>query len=278
MAHATDVPSSDVLRQSGQREAAALVALLEPAEAGQSVHGARRRIKQLRSLLRLLRQPMGEAGYGEAGIALRQAAQALAGQRRAEALVGAAERLEQSRGSETGFWVGLAQAHRAAHAAEADPARALGTAREAVGQASHLLSQPLASGGSEDAVWSAFLAAYRKARKLLGAGLKDGEPETLHEARKFVIHHLHHLRLLSLQDHRQRELEGLRETLGDLNDLDELQQLADGVAVPSAEARRIRKARERLLRQARKAAGKLFRHRPAALAKRLGHAADARSP
>lgn len=278
MAQATDVPSSDVLRQSGHREAAALVALLEPAEAGKSVHGARRRIKQLRSLLRLLRQPMGETGYGEASIALRQAAQALAGQRRAEALVGAAERLQQPQAPETGFWVGLAQANRAAHAAEADPTRALRTALEAVGRAYHLLSLPLANEGSDDAVWSAFLAAYRKARKLLRTGLKDGEPETLHDARKFVIHHLHHLRLVSPDDHRQRQLEELRETLGDLNDLDELQQLAAGVAVPDAEARRIRKARKRLLRQARKSAGKLFRHRPAALAKRLGHAADARSP
>lgn len=278
MAHATDLPSSDVLRQSGHREAEALVALLEPAEAGQSVHGARRRIKQLRSLLRLLRQAMGETGYGVAGVALRQAAQALAGHRRAEALVGAAERMHQAEGPETGFWIGLAQAHRATHAAEANPARALRTAREAVGRASHQLSLPLADDGSEDAVWSAFLAAYRKARKLLGTGLEHGEPETLHEARKYVIHHLHHLRLLSPDDHRQRQLEELRETLGDLNDLDELQQLAAGIAVPEVEARRMRKARTRLLRQARKTAGKLFRHKPAALAKRLGHAASARSP
>ena len=278
MAEAMDLPSPAVLRESGQREVAALGALLEAAEAGQSVHGARRRIKQLRSLLRLLRQPMGEPGYGEAGMALRAAAQALAGQRRAEALVGAAEKLEPPCGPKAGFWVGLAEAHRASHAAETDPTGALLAAREAIARASEGLSRPLANEENDDAVRSAFLAAYRKARRLLRAGLESGAPETLHEARKFVIHHLHHLRLLSPDDHRQRQLEELRETLGDLNDLDELQQLAFGVVVPGTEARRMRKARERLLRQARKSAGKLFRQKPAALAKRLGHAASARSP
>lgn len=278
MAGAMDVPTAEVLRQSGHREALALVALLDTAEAGQSVHGARRRIKQLRSLIRLLRHSMGETAYGAASTALRDAAQALAGHRRAEALVGAAEKLEQANGSETGFWLGVAQANRAAHAAMGDPAQALITAREAIAHASGVLSQPLPGARTGDAINSAFLAAYRKARKLLTRGVESGDPATLHEARKFVIHHLHHLRLLSPDDRRQAKLEQLRETLGDLNDLDELQQLAAGAAIAEPEARRIRKARKQLLHRAKRSAKRLFRHRPAAFGKRRGHAAEARFP
>lgn len=279
MAGTIDVPSPVVLQEAGQREVAALAALLSATEPGQSVHGARRRIKQLRSLLRLLRAALGEETYGRANAALRAAADALAGHRRAEALVTAAAKLGEGPEHGNGFWHGLAEAHRAAHAADGNPGEALDTARRAIADADRELSVALREDPGADAVVAAFLESYRKARKLLRRGLESGDPATLHEARKFVIHHLHQLKLVQpWRERRLAALEALREVLGDLNDLDEMEALAQGVAVPAREARRMRKARTRLHERAGRAAERLFRHKPAAFRKRMGHAAAPRSP
>lgn len=125
---------------------------------------------------------------------------------------------------------------------------------------------------------AAFLAAYGKAWKRLRKALAGGDAVQLHEARKFVIHHLHHLALLHPgRDGRLRRLEALREMLGDLNDLDELEQLAAGAPRSARDVRRMRKARNRLLGKAEEAARKLFRHKPGAFGKRLGHARGPRS-
>lgn len=71
--------SPAALQAAGCEEVAALAALLAAAEPGASVHGARRRIKRLRSLSRLLRDDLGEAAYRRLNDALRQAADVLAG-------------------------------------------------------------------------------------------------------------------------------------------------------------------------------------------------------
>jgi hypothetical protein len=278
MAGTLNVPSPAVLRKAGQCEAAALVALLAATAPGQSVHGARRRIKQLRSLLRLLRPNLDAAAYGAVNDALREAAAALAGHRRAEALVVAAGKLESLSGRGS-FWRDQAEAYRAAHAAEGDPAMALEAARAAITRAAGILTSAASRPQGEDGVGAAFLTAYGRARKLLRRSLKSGAPQALHDARKFVIHHLHQSRLLQLgSERRLAELEKLRETLGDLNDLEELLQLTDRSDVAAADSRRMRKARSRLLEKAAKAAERLFRHAPGRYAKRLGHAAEPRSP
>lgn len=279
MAANLDLAAVGDLTRSTQAEAASLSDLLAATEPGQSVHGLRRRIKQLRSLLRLLRASLGEASYRETNAALRMAADALAGHRRAEALVATAAKHLGGAGHGAGFWCGVAEAYRAAHAEAGDPVQALATARSAAARAAALLGSAALAEPPGDAVAEAFLAGYGKARKLLRKGLDSGAPETLHEARKFVIHHLHHMKLL--QPARQRrlaELEALRESLGDLNDLDELQQLAAGLPITEADARRMRRARKGLLRRAAGPAQKLFRASPAALGKRMRHAAEPRSP
>lgn len=277
MARTFDLPSPKLLQQSAQSEAASLADLLATIEPGQSVHGARRRIKQLRSLLRLLRSAFGEAAYKQVNSELRTAADALAGHRRAEALVATAAKHVPADGHGARFWCGLAEAHRNAHLHEEDPVKALVTARDAAARAADVMAKaPLTPTG---AVGEAFLGGYGKARKLLRRGLESGDAETLHEARKYVIHHLHHLKLLQPEPGRRlAQLEVLREILGDLNDLDELEQLAEGSAVTEDEGRAMRKSRKRLLRRASKTTDALFRHNAAALGKRMRHAAGPRSP
>lgn len=272
------VPSKATLMVAGQSEMAALAELLAAAKPGESVHGARRRIKQLRSLLRLLRPGLDPAAYETTTHALREAASALAGHRRAEALVAAAGKLE-GKGANSAFWRGFAEANRAAHAVDGDPASALAVARQAISRAAAALAATATLPATDETITEAFLASYGKARKLLRKGLKSEEPPVLHDARKFVIHHLHHLRLLQPgNEQRLAELEQLRETLGDLNDLDELEQLTAGADVSSKDARRMNKARERLLGRVKREASRLFRLKSKPYGKRLGHAAEPHSP
>jgi hypothetical protein len=272
------IASAAALAATGRHEIASLGEVLGAARPGDSVHGARRRIKQLRSLLRLLKPHLDEAAFFDADGALRAAADALAGHRRAEALVGAAEKLEGTR-HEAGFWRGVAEAHRAAHAAEGDPAHSLAEARAAIARAARQLGSASLERGSNAEIVAAFLGAYAKARKRLRSALESGDAASLHEARKGVIHHLHQLSLLHpLRARRLAALERLREILGDLNDLDELEQLAPPAAVAAKHRRRMRKARERLLGRAEKAAGRLFSRKPKRFARRLGHAPEPRSP
>lgn len=277
MARELSVPSPALLHECARREAAALQAHLAAAEEGQSVHGARRRIKQLRSLLRLLHAELGEQTYGLANAALRKAADALAGHRRAEALVAAAARLEGGAAG-AGLWCGLAQAHRAAHAAQDDRV-ALDISRQAITDVLAVLASTSPGSAQAEGPALVFLADYRKARRLLRKGFVTGDTETRHAARKFVIHHLHHLKIMQPQaKQRLAELEALREVLGDLNDLDELKQLASDGIIHGDDARRMRKARRHLLRKAEDAAGKLFRWGSAKWRKRMSHAAAAHSP
>ena len=277
MARTLHVPSPAVLRKAAQGEAAALAALLADTAPGQSVHGARRRIKQLRSLLRLLRPSLDVFAYNAVNDALRDAARALAGHRRAEALVTAAGKIE-ARDGQGAVWRSFAEANRAAHAADGDPATALAVAREAISKVAARLEAAGLLPATDETITEAFLAIYGKARKLLRKGLKSEEPQALHEARKFVIHHLHQLRLLRpANERRLAALDQLREALGDLNDLDELEQLAAGTDVSSKDARRMRKARERLLSRVERENSRLFRLKSKSFEKRLCHAAEPHS-
>lgn len=270
------IAGAAALAEAGGRELDALGGLLASAAPGDSVHGARRRIKQLRSLLRLLRLCLDGQAFALIDGALRQAADALAGHRRAEALVAAAGKLEAGR-AQAGVWLGVAEAHRAAHAAEGDAAAALEDARAMIAAAGRQLSAVRLQPDCDSRIAAAFRATYAKARRRLQSAFESGDATALHEARKVVIHHLHQLKLLHPRcEGRLAWLEQLREILGDLNDLDELEQLA-GDAVAAKDRRLMHKARRRLLGRAEKAADRLFHRKPKRFARRLGHAPQPRS-
>lgn len=259
-------PSPSALKAAGRADFRTLAEVLRKARAGESVHGARRRIKRLRSLARLLRNAMGEEAYQAMNGGLKRAADSLAGQRRAEALSAAAERLGR-RAAGADHWRHLARIHHAGVSGSAadEPHDALSAAREAVAEARRVFMSyrprpPHAAGIAE-----AFAKNYARARKRLKHGFGSGDAESLHTARKFVIHHIHHIELLSGalpgQNKRLAALDRLREALGDLNDLDELEALARGLAAPPGPeaAQVMTKARGRLAARARKSAGPLFR-------------------
>lgn len=266
----TLAPSPSALKALARAELRSLAVLLRKANGGGSVHGARRQIKRVRSLLRLLREAMGEEAFDSANASLRLAADALAGQRRAEALVVAAGRFGGSAGAR--HWQQLAEAHRAASVSEGGIPAAqafLAAAVKTVG-AARLKPQSLPM------IEEAFLRSYRKARRELANGFASEKADELHTARKHVIHHLHNIDLLRghlrQAGKRVAGLEVLREALGDLNDLDELNQLApaDKTRELDGAARLMAKRRAQLLKGARKAASRLFRHKPKGFQKRIG--------
>jgi CHAD domain-containing protein len=261
------------LKAAARADLRSLAAALRKTKSGESVHGARRQIKRLRSLMRLLRTPIGEEAFQSVNDALRHAADALAGRRRAEALVAAADRLG---GRAHVPWRQIAEAHRDAH--EAGPAAESGpeAAGEAIKAAAAIMGGLRIKPGAAPDIGEAFLATYRRARKWLDHGFSSGSAEDLHTARKHVIHHIHHLDLLRAHlvhpARRIAALEKLREALGDLNDLDELCQLAAGgkASLPETATRAMTKRRAMLIKRAEKAAGRLFRHKPKAFQKRIG--------
>jgi CHAD domain-containing protein len=271
MQRTPQAPSPASLSAAGRAELRGLAAALKAAKPGESVHGARRRIKRVRSLLRLLRETLGEERFAAANTSLRTAADALAGQRRAEALVAAAGRLGGGHKGRAA-WQSLAEAH----AAESEAGGGLAPARASIAEALRVLAAPRLPRRPSPAVAAAFLMTYRKARKRLRQGFETGDAEALHTARKHVIHHLHHIDLL--RDHLRRTdgrlaaLERLRGALGDLNDLDELSQLAaaTGGPLPEPAARSMAKHRAQLLARAEASAERLFRLKPEAFRKRIG--------
>jgi len=277
MAHKKpEPPRVATLKIMAQTELAKLGEALESARPGESVHGARRKIKSLRSLLRLMKPALGESAFRAVNDALRDAADALAGQRRAEALVAATEKFLVSKEEANGYWRHLAEAHREAGLAGVSSDTGLEAARASLARAATAMASSELVDESGDMLGIGLTRHYAKARRLLRRGFASGNAEDLHDARKFVIHHLHHLGLLAphLAPVRKRmgALERLRGFLGDLNDLDELEQLArvhDRTASPEA-ARRMSKARARLVVKAEAAANRLFHQKPQAIAEVLG--------
>ena len=271
----TEPPRVAALKIVAEAELAGLSEALENARSGESVHGARRRIKLLRSLLRLLKPALGEAAFRAVNDGLRDAADALAGQRRAEALVAATEKFLVSKDEANVYWRDLAEAHRKAGLAGVSADAGLHAARAALARAATAMAGAQIRDDGADRLGMSLTRHYAKARRLLREGFASGNAEDLHEARKFVIHHLHHLSLLAphLGPVRKRmaALERLRGFLGDLNDLDELEHLArvHGKTASPEAMRRMDKARARMLVKAKAAATRLFHHKPHAIAASL---------
>jgi CHAD domain-containing protein len=278
-----DKPPGDALKTLARRMVGACVKDMSAIRDGGKVHEPRRRLKFLRSLLRLLRRGLGETRYRRANGRLRNAALFLADARRAEAHGEATSKL-MTRGAGSAITELSAIAARA-HAHVAAPA-ALAKATAAARSEIEALRSDIRGWALPKRDVTLFLAglraAYARARRKLLEGLAANDIATLHEARKSVIHHLHHLEILEplwpdLIGVWTGELTRLRTALGDLNDLEELQELIDDETTEfsSPERRReaaeaIRLRRKELLRRVRKLVRHLFAEKPSALTERIG--------
>ena len=260
---------------------------LESARGGKTVHPARRRLKLARSLLRLMKPALGAETFQSENQALRDAAQALAGLRRTEAMSEAIARLEAGVKDNAADKAVFAELEEAAHSLRRDvvsPDEITHRIADAAGRVEDLRGR-IADWTLPKRDIALFVeglrACFAKARQLLRDGLERKETPLLHEARKSVIHHLHHVELLTplwpkLFKVWAAELQELREDLGDLNDLDDLSAEFERPESPFASIRHkdralalIDQRRKAILTRIDNETGHLFAEEPKNFAARI---------
>jgi len=251
-----------------------------------AVHRARRRIKSLRALMRMIRVAVGDDAFHKGNDALGQAGRALASARRMGAMVESAEKLKAD---------GLAAADLAVVRDIARAASRIATqsmSPELLDQAAGDARRHIAGLRGTANGWQlpqcdmavfveGMSRVYARARRLVDKGLSSADPAILHEARKSVIHLRYQLDMLepiwpSLISAWVKELQRLREVLGDFNDLCEMETLINDPASPlskvknrSAAIRLVRDRRDALLSRGRPLARRLFAEPPSSFATRM---------
>lgn len=231
-----DEPLGDQIGEQVRSElAGALDALREPHVLGleETVHDVRKRLKRVRSLLRLARPAM-RGGYRRANAGLRDAARDLSPLRDAHALLGAFETLVEASRADRAQAAGV-EAVRALLTLEAAQAARDGDAERSLASAAKRIEEVRAAIGG----WSfdddpALLVAgaqeqYRRARSAFRAASRDSAGAEWHEWRKRAKDGREHALLLrplapSVLSPVAKHLKRLSECLGDDHDLAVLRQ------------------------------------------------------
>lgn len=262
------LPVDAEVRRIAGEEIAAILTLLEQAPEGRqrSLHGARKRLKRLRGLLKLVRE--GDAAFCEReNQRFRDIARSLSAVRDADALVETLERFSATADAAAAPALAVIRDHlerrrqrivREHAERDAVPA-ALAALREA--QAA-LEALRLPSGRAEGARLLArgARAMVSKARKALKTARKGGQAEDFHELRKALKYHWMHLNLLGHMwpgrtKADRRRADQLAEKLGELNDIsamyDVLAREEAEIGAPEAVRtfRKLLAAREKTLRK-----------------------------
>lgn len=243
-------------------------------EARRSVHAARRHLKRLRSLLRLMGPALGKDLAAELDKVVKMAADELAGARRTQALQQLVAKLDAAPEAKSAL-AGALAAHAAKRATAGNGSEAAARALEHLENARRQIRQWQVPKAGLAFYLKGLKQSYRKAQHQLAAGLKREDAKRLHEARKQVIHTLHHLELL----HKHwpdigvlpvEEMTALRELLGDFNDLAELRHIVKRETPSRALRKKLDRHGRRQLRKVRKLSKRLFEDKPAAFARRIG--------
>lgn len=276
------VAPAEAFKRLARKNMAALAGELERARGNgtSAVHDARKRLKLLRSLLRLLKAALGKEAFREGDASLRRAHHLLADARRAGAMQETVRKLSDFARSRD-MAVELAPLAKALES-EGEAALDVGALEPAIGEA----AQSVASLRGALEGWrlpkrdvSLFVEGlrdcYARARRDLARGFAEDDIERLHDARKAVIHLRYQLQMIApiwpaVLKPWSKELQVLRELLGDLADLAELQALpAAAQATDPAVADLIKSRQAELRAEAKALAERLFAEKPAAFADRL---------
>jgi CHAD domain-containing protein len=251
---------------------------LRGAAQGAGVHAARRSIKRMRSVLRLVRPGLGTAAFRGGDRLMKEAADLLAGARQAEAFNAILAKLDISDAARSGALEHL----RSLAGPEVTPDALADAARKSLDLVKQLQVElrrwRLPRRGRSFCI-GGLKRSYALARRQLAVALRTEDAEALHEARKHVIHNLHHTEMLrglwpEVMPAIVAELTVLREALGEINDLDELISAISGFA-PADDAilSEIRAAIASLhgahLLTARRKSAVLYAEKPLAYAQRI---------
>ena len=253
----------------------------------ESLHEARRALKRIRAVLRLVRDPLGSSAWKAEDVAYRDLGRALADARNAAMLLGALERVEREAGEalqgathELRRWlVDRREASREALVSRDTLGRVAAGLREGIRRrAAWTLTEPpgfpLIRPGLQRTYGEARAAFLRARRRREGA-------EVFHEWRKRTKDVRHQVELLRgswppLMDAAAQELHRLSDRLGEANDLSVLLEEIAREPVPAlaplaTEALRqaASELRRRLWAEALPLGERAFAEPPAAYARRL---------
>ncbi len=185
------------------------------------IHGARKDLKKLRAVARLLRAELGDDLYRAENRRYRDAGRRLSASRDAEAKLEALDRLcrrygDRFPGSAVAEWRGqLAEERdRAAAAAREGDAETLAAAIAAVEEGAARIDEWPLERESWKLVGPGLKRYYRRGRKAMRRAAADPSAENMHEWRKRAKDLWYHLRIL--RETRPEEIEGATERAGEL--------------------------------------------------------------
>lgn len=192
----------------------------------EGVHEARKRFKEIRALLRLVRAPLGETFKAENRL-FRDLGRQLSAARDAEAMVETFDRLVER--CPKGLKKGQPVPARAAleqqleSAAEAVPG-AVGSVCESLRQARDRIERWRIAPAGFEGVAQGLRRSYRDGRRRLAAAYEQRTDEAFHEWRKRIKDHWYHTMLLRevwapAMDVRKDQLKALSDLVGDDHDL-----------------------------------------------------------
>jgi CHAD domain-containing protein len=193
------------------------------------IHEARKDLKKIRSLLRLVRDGLGKKAYRRENCRYRDAARLLSGARDAEIRVRTLELLERRFGPELAATEVAALRKRLEgerpRGADAGQLDRLDRAAAAIAEGRTLIGDwPLGDGGDWELLEPGLRRSYRRGRKAMKRVREDPGDESAHEWRKRVKDLWYHLRLLRDADPEElgpaaEQVHELSDLLGDHHDL-----------------------------------------------------------
>ena len=196
-----------------------------------AVHSARKRLKELRGLVRLVRGALGEDAFRALDATFRDAGRQLSSLRDADVLVATAEDLAERHGEDaaaaTLAVVRAVTARRDAARAGEQAATSVQSVLAALDEAAAGVDGWSLEGDGFDALEDGLRRTYRQGRGRMYEATAEGSAEASHDWRKRVKHLWYHLQLLSpswpaVLEPAAEEAHRLSDLLGDAHDLEVL--------------------------------------------------------
>jgi CHAD domain-containing protein len=219
-------PVPDGLKRIVRDEIDSAVGLLRgkrKASRDEAIHEARKSIKKVRAILKLVRAELGEL-YTPENAELRDIARKLSGFRDAAAMIETFRDLKRSYAESiaparlSSFGTALARAKKQA-AASADFRNVLTEAESALRRiGENAATWPLKTDGF-GAIQPGLKETYRRGRKALVRARTDPSPENYHELRKRAKDLLYQGRVLGIEKDDEKSLKDLETSLGDDHNL-----------------------------------------------------------
>jgi CHAD domain-containing protein len=244
-----DESAADGLRRVARGRAEKAVERLREADGGDQavlIHGARKDLKKLRAVLRLVGEDVGRKTYRAENRRYRDAGRLLSPSRDAEVKVETLEALEEHGGDDlpgaaSSIWRSALEAdrERVADAADGEAAAKIAAAIEQIGSGLEQISEWPLRKDSWSLLEPGLTRSYRQGRKALGRAAADADAANVHQLRKRAKDLWYQLRLLEdawpeLLGASGEAVHGLADLLGDHHDLallaEDLRARGDSVA------------------------------------------------